>query len=434
VLDNHQENDLIYDALSGVPQAGKDDNMLHVDAMHQEDVNWKMIANKDTQRRSKGNKKSKENELLTTKGIVLTTNRFASLETINNTPGNEYGIKPACGSITLVTDSDQLNEVTNPEQACSTTEDLQEELNANTNVRPNPKTHSATQLHSHTRKEEAYSIPTITNSQISRKDTSKNIKQTTTHQQRTKQKSTKTSVSSTGGRNKILIIGESHARGLSERVRNYMNVHFDVTGITKPNADAKSITSPSHLVAENLTKKDLLIFYGGTRDISRNETNKGLRSLKAFAHRTSNTNVMLLEAPHRHDLPPFSCVNTEVALFNKRLHNLAATFNHLRILSIPIERRFHTNNGLHLNKKGKDWIASSLVKQIRKVLLPDGSAPPIVLPWKDIDKNVSHLALGNQVSPTTSRDVQECLSPDSRSDDSQEPGEDAEGKSANYGF
>jgi hypothetical protein len=80
-----------------------------------------------------------------------------------------------------------------------------------------------------------------------------------------------------------------------------------VTGITKPNADAESITSPSHFVVENLTKKDILIFYGGTREVCRNETNKGLRSLKAFAHRTIDTNVILLEAPHRHDLPAFMC-------------------------------------------------------------------------------------------------------------------------------
>jgi hypothetical protein len=134
-----------------------------------------------------------------------------------------------------------------------------------------------------------------------------------------KQKTTKTSVSSTCRRNKILIIGDGHTRGLSERIRNYLNVPFNVTGITKPNADAESITSPLHFVAENLTKKDLLIFYGGTRDISHNETNKGLRSLKTFAHRTIDTNVILLEDPHRHDRPPSSCVNTEVTLFNKRL-------------------------------------------------------------------------------------------------------------------
>jgi hypothetical protein len=138
-------------------------------------------------------------------------------------------------------------------------------------------------------------------------------------------------------------------------------VPFNVTGITKLNANTESITSPAHFKAENLTKKDRLIFYGGTIDISRNETIKGIRSLKAFAHRTVNTNVILLEAPHRHDLPPSSCINKEVTLFRKRSHSLATTFNHVKVLSMPIERRFHTNHGLHLNKKGKDWKLRSCI-------------------------------------------------------------------------
>jgi hypothetical protein len=127
-----------------------------------------------------------------------------------------------------------------------------------------------------------------------------------------------------------------------------------LSGITKPNADIQAITSPLHLKTEKLTKKDLLIFYGGTKDISRNEINKGIHSLKDFAHRTLNTNIILLGAPHRHDLPSSSCVNTEVKLYSKKLQGLMSTFNHARVLSMPTERSHHTNHGLHLNKKGKD--------------------------------------------------------------------------------
>ena len=119
------------------------------------------------------------------------------------------------------------------------------------------------------------------------------------------------------------------------------------------------------------------------------------------------------------NLHPSSCVNNEVTLFNKKLHSLATTFNHVKVLSMPIERRFHTNHGLHLNKQGKDWIASNLVKEIGNLHLQDKSSPPIMLPWRDINENASQLALGNQVSPVTSYDVQECPSPGCKNDDSQ---------------
>jgi len=41
-----------------------------------------------------------------------------------------------------------------------------------------------------------------------------------------------------------------------------------VFGITKPTADIETITSPIHLKTGNLTKEDLFIFLGGTKDIS----------------------------------------------------------------------------------------------------------------------------------------------------------------------
>jgi hypothetical protein len=169
-------------------------------------------------------------------------------------------------------------------------------------------------------------------------------------------------------RHKILIIGDSHVRGLSGKVSNGLEA-FSVTDITKPNADIEAIMSLLHLRTDNLTKKDLIIFYGRTKDISRNESRKGLRSLKDFAQRTINTNVILLGAPHRYDLPSFSCVNTEVKLFNNKLQSLMSTFNHVRVFNILTERINHTNHGLHLNKKGKNWIVSNLVKEISKLYL-----------------------------------------------------------------
>jgi hypothetical protein len=75
-------------------------------------------------------------------------------------------------------------------------------------------------------------------------------------------------------RHKIVIIGDSNVRGLSEKISNYLDDSFSVIGITKPNADIEANTSPLHLKTDNLTKKDLIIFYGETKDIGRNETKK----------------------------------------------------------------------------------------------------------------------------------------------------------------
>ena len=155
-------------------------------------------------------------------------------------------------------------------------------------------------------------------------------------------------------KHKILIIGDSHVRGLAEKISNHLDDSFDVCGITKPNADIESITSPIHLKTEHLTKGDLIIFLDGTKDISRNERKKGLCSLKVFTQRITNTKLILLETLHRYDLPPSSCVKAEVKLYNKKLQSLMSTSNHVKVLNTFTERRHHTRHRVHLNKKGRN--------------------------------------------------------------------------------
>jgi hypothetical protein len=66
----------------------------------------------------------------------------------------------------------------------------------------------------------------------------------------------KKTVTSACRRRKIHIIGDSHVRGLSEKISNCLDNSFSVTGIAKPNADIEEITSPLHLETDNLLKKN----------------------------------------------------------------------------------------------------------------------------------------------------------------------------------
>ena len=223
----------------------------HVEVERTGDKNWNMIKIKCAKRRSEGNMKSNNNELLNTKDVVLTANRFTAVVSNSNTTSNEAENKSACENIPPAADYGRKREVKNPDLACSTIVDLLERPNVNSNVKLNLKTHSATQQHSYTKKAEGHPIPTLINGQISSKNSSMNLKQMPP-QQKMKQKTTKMLVSSSRKSNKVLIIGDSHVRGLSEQIRNHLNIPFNVSGITKPNADTECVTSSSHFEAENL--------------------------------------------------------------------------------------------------------------------------------------------------------------------------------------
>lgn len=50
-----------------------------------------------------------------------------------------------------------------------------------------------------------------------------------------------------------------------------------------------------------LTKDDAVVIWGGSNDVSKNETSTGLKDLKNFINHKSNTNIIALAAPQRHD-------------------------------------------------------------------------------------------------------------------------------------
>jgi len=79
-------------------------------------------------------------------------------------------------------------------------------------------------------------------------------------------------------------------------------------------------------------------------------------------------------------------------------------FNHAKVASMSTEREHHTRHGLHLNKKGKHWVASNLVTEIKILYLP-----PIALQWKDIKENAKQLT--NPVTSIRMCDDAEPLSP-----------------------
>ena len=191
---------------------------------------WNKIKNKGTKRRSEGNMNLQNSQLHNIKEAALTTNRFTPLINSNMTI-NEDEMHSACEFTSQANNSDWKRVVKNPKLVCSTSRKLQERLTIYTKEKYNLKTHSKTLQHPYKTKEESYPIPTILTGQKTNKEPSMNIKQMSSHQQQMKQKTIKTLASSPCKRNKVLIIGDSHVRGLSEKISNQLNIPCNVTGI-----------------------------------------------------------------------------------------------------------------------------------------------------------------------------------------------------------
>ena len=121
----------------------------------------------------------------------------------------------------------------------------------------------------------------------------------------------------------------------------------------------------------SLTKKDVVILWGGSNDVAKNETVIGLRHLRKFVNSKKNTNFILVTAPHRYDLMDSSCVNEEIKVFNRKVHKIMKLENNVKILNINLDRSCYTRHGLHLNATGKERMIEMIINQLQSFSIKD---------------------------------------------------------------
>jgi hypothetical protein len=178
----------------------------------------------------------------------------------------------------------------------------------------------------------------------------------------------------------VLILSDSHLKGCIVKVNDHLATTFRTSGWVKPGAPADEILKAAKLEVINLNKHDVIVLCVGANDVYRNNSIVAYRSIIKFVMRNNNTNIIIMEVPHRHDLSDRSCVNTAIQSFNNKLKNIAAKYEHVTITESPQERRYYTLHGLHFNRRGKIQIAKQVITEINKTAgkkVPD----PIQLGW-----------------------------------------------------
>jgi len=161
---------------------------------------------------------------------------------------------------------------------------------------------------------------------------------------------------------KIVVIGDSHSRGLASELKNYLGHEYSISGTIIPGARLNNITQLAKNELTNLTRKDTIIIWGGSNDVYKNETQSGLKSLYTFVNRRANTNILTLMIPHRHDLSPHSCVNEEIQTYNRKLHKVMKNLDGVKVVDYDLSREDFTRHGLHINAKGKTKVAKNITQ------------------------------------------------------------------------
>jgi hypothetical protein len=102
-----------------------------------------------------------------------------------------------------------------------------------------------------------------------------------------------------------------------------------------------------------------------------------------FVKNSSESIVIVINAPHRHDLIPNSCVNKEVAKYeyNRLMKKVVKQNPNIQLLELELDRSHFMNHGMHVNSKGKDQASQHLANLI-DLITDIPQPPPIPIPWE----------------------------------------------------
>ena len=156
-------------------------------------------------------------------------NRYSVLATDDGMHESE-NIMSVCENLTRITNSMQKTNTKHDKQEDLITARPQKELQKGAEIRPNPQNESITLRQYNTNgTNETYTIPTIINGRIPR-----NVSNVTSNQrkplpQERKSNTDKRYATQTNTKHNLLLLGDSHARGLAERVSCSLDNSFSVT-------------------------------------------------------------------------------------------------------------------------------------------------------------------------------------------------------------
>ena len=170
-------------------------------------------------------------------------------------------------------------------------------------------------------------------------------------------------------------------RGCASELGKYLGPQYEITGTIMPGSRLQNITKLAKNEVAGLSNGDAVIICGGCNDVNHNKTMKGLKYLNDFVNQRSNTNILIVTAPYRHDLLITSCINNEVQLFNRKLHNIMKNKDNVRILDQEMNREDFMQHGLHLNATGKDKVVKLMSQNISH-LFEFSKKQPIILKWR----------------------------------------------------
>ena len=153
-------------------------------------------------------------------------------------------------------------------------------------------------------------------------------------------------------KNRILILGSSHARHMGSLVQDAVGDKFKVECICKPNAGLGDVVKDFEGLTKGFSKEDHVVVIGGSGNSLDRDPNYTIgQDLENISKASKHTNVNFIELFLRYDKPS---LQSKIRAVNDELWKFSCNHSNLNVTSISsLKRVDFTRFGLHLNFRGK---------------------------------------------------------------------------------
>jgi hypothetical protein len=93
---------------------------------------------------------------------------------------------------------------------------------------------------------------------------------------------------------------------------------------------------------QNLHFHVVIVLNAGANDVYRNAKGLTLTQIAKFIQRHYATNIIIIDILQRYDLSSSSYINIETEEFNRKLKNMATSYNHVLLLEKNLKRKCFT--------------------------------------------------------------------------------------------
>jgi hypothetical protein len=167
---------------------------------------------------------------------------------------------------------------------------------------------------------------------------------------------------------KITMIGDSFLRGIRENVDLSLSNKFGIYNMVKPGCEPNTLLESANSVSGSLTQRDIILICGGLNDFNADKGESIIDHIMEFIKRNNHTNIVLTNVPIHYDLSYYLPENKGIRSFNKKLIEITKEHKQVALIEIDIDRKYHTQHGLHFNKLGKLLFSNKTAQAMYTIL------------------------------------------------------------------